>query len=587
MRFDFFNLNELWGALVIEELSRTGVDCFCISSGSRSTPLTYAVAQNKKITPVIHFDERGAAFYALGNARATGKPASVICTSGTAAANLMPAVIEASVDHVPMILLTADRPPELRQSGANQTINQVRLFGDSVRWQVDIPCPDENISPEFVLTTIDQAVYRACRLNKGPVHLNLMFREPLAPENKKQSFSEYLRSVGQWSAVSKPFTYYPDTRTIISEKTLAEISQIINKSKSGLIVAGKLPLDDSKQVLKLAEKIGWPVFPDIASGLRLGVKSPNIIANFDQILLSDKASKLEPDTVLHFGTQVVSKRLLTFLNKNRPADYIRVTAHPDRLDPNHQVTYRVEFGATDFCERLDDKISKKSMSDYCEKLTKLSTMLDKVMSSHLTDGNKETLSEPVVARIISKFISKQSALFLASSLPVREMDMYADSSGSSIPVEYNRGASGIDGTIASAAGYANGIKKPVTLLIGDLAFLHDLNSLSLVKNSKFPLTIVLLNNDGGGIFSFLPISNIGPTFEKYFGTPHGLSFQKSAEQFDIKYICPKTIDEFKKQFRSSQKSRSSSIIEIKTGRKANFEMHQRISSAIKSELDKK
>ena len=586
MRSSFSHLNDLWGDLIIEELVRTGVTCFVISPGSRSTPLVYAVSQNKQAKPIVHFDERGAAFYALGHAKATGIPAALICTSGTAAANYFPAVIEASIDHVPLIILTADRPPELRATGANQTIDQVKLYGNYVRCQMDIPCPDDNISPEFILTTIDQAVYRSLYSPAGPVHLNFMFREPLAPTGRKESFKNYLKSIAGWVKSSSPYTEYEDSHSTLSKEALNQITGIINKSKLGLIIAGKLNAQDSAAVLSLSKRIGWPIFPDIASSLRLGVKNSNVIAFYDQLLLSANLKTVQPDTVLHFGSQPVSKRLLQYLETSHPKNYIRIADFPERHDPNHQVTLRIESKVGDFCGQFIESTSKKSINKQAEQFIFLSKTVNRTLGEILDTPKNDLITEPAVSRIISKHISKDGALFLASSLPVREMDMYAVTDGAKVPVEYNRGASGIDGTIASAIGYANGCKKPVTLLIGDLAFLHDLNSLALVKQSKLPLTIVIINNDGGGIFSFLPVSEIGRAFEPYFGTPHGLSFEKSAEQFDISYHNPRSIADFTKVYSASQNKKNSSIIEVSAERYANLELSKQISQAIKTALAK-
>jgi len=586
MRSDFSHLNELWGALIVEGLVRAGVTCFSISPGSRATPLTLATSQQKQARPVIHFDERGAAFYALGHSRATGTPSALICTSGTAAANYFPAIIEASVDCVPLVILTADRPPELRETGANQTIDQSKLFGDYVRWQMDVPCPDEKIPPEFVLTTIDQAVYRAIRPPAGPVHLNFMFREPLAPDKQKRNFNEYLKNIATWMKSSGAYTKYEKTKLRLSRESIKNVAKVFNSSKSGLIVAGKMSTEDAESVVSLAEKTGWPVFPDIASGLRLGSKNKNVVPYFDLLLLAEESRKLNPDTVIHFGSQPVSKRLNQFLDTARPKNYVRISNRPDRLDPHHQVTDRIECQIREFCAALAESVHKSSSSAITNKLLDVSSKVNGVIAEVVGTSQSSRLTEPATARIISQTISKNSALFLASSLPVREMDMYAAPGSHSVPVEYNRGASGIDGTIASAIGYANGLKKPVTLLIGDLAFLHDLNSLALVNESKFPVTIVILNNDGGGIFSFLPVAEIGNAFEKFFGTPHGLSFEKSAGQFGISYFHPKTAGDFKRIYSNTQKKKNSSIIEIATSRKANWELHQKMAHKIKAVLAK-
>jgi 2-succinyl-5-enolpyruvyl-6-hydroxy-3-cyclohexene-1-carboxylate synthase len=587
MRSKFSNINELWGRLVIEELIRTGVTCFCISSGSRSTPLTLAVSKSERATPVVHFDERGAAYYALGYARATGNPAAVICTSGTAVANFLPAVVEASVDHVPLIVLSADRPPELRDSGANQTVDQVKLFSNFVRWQTDLPCPDDKIAPEFVLTTVDQGVYRSMRTPSGPVHFNFMFREPLAPTADKRDFDEYLTNLKPWMKSARPFTQYKRVKTVVSQESIAEIARLINESKSGIIICGKLNKEESLQVLKTAEKIGWPILPDIGSRLRLAAQSEHVVAYYDQMLLSRAASNVRPDTILHIGGQLVSKRLLQYLDEKRPTNYIRLCDQPGKLDPNLQVTVRIETQVVDFCEKILAILQKKKRNMLLGSFSRYSKIVnDVVTDSFDVDKNGQSgISEPAVSNIITKNISKSGAIFVASSMPVRDMDMFASIDGYSVPVEYNRGASGIDGTIASACGYANGLKTPATLLIGDLAFLHDLNSLALVKKSKYPIVIIVLNNNGSGIFSFLPIAQVGHAFEQFFGTPHGLSFQKSAEQFGISYFHPESTAELTKQFLDAQKKNRPAIIEVTTDRKTNWELHEKISQAVKKALD--
>ncbi len=586
MRPSFSHLNDLWSVLAVDELVRTGVTCFVISPGSRSTPLVYAVSQNKRVVPLMHFDERGAAFYALGHAKATGIPAALICTSGTAAANYFPAIIEASQDHVPMIILTADRPPELRQTGANQTIDQFNLYGKYVRFQMDIPCPDEKIPAEFILTTIDQAVYRSFRSPAGPVHLNFMFREPLAPTGRKVSFGNYLKSIAGWLKNSSPYTEYTPCQSTLTKEALTKIEGIIDNSRFGIVIAGKLKAPDSTAVLSLSKQIGWPIFPDIASGLRLGVKNSHAISFYDMLLHSEKFQKFLPDTILHFGCQPVSKRLLQFLVSTRPRNYIRIANYPERHDPNHQVTWRFEVDITEFCRQIIERVSKKSISQHTLQIRNLSKIVNETLSKLLETAPDDRITEPTVARIISKHISKDSALFLSSSLPVRTMDIHAVPDGASVPVEYNRGVSGIDGTIASAVGYANSIRKAVTLVMGDLAFLHDLNSLALVRQSQFPLTIVIVNNDGGGIFSFLPVAKMGKSFEPFFGTPHGLSFEQSAEQFHIPYYCTQSITDFTKIYIALQKKKSSSIIEISTNRQANYKLNEQITRAIKSALDR-
>ncbi len=585
MQTQFDNINLLWGRLIIEELIRGGVCCCSLASGSRSTPLVLGIAEqnNVKVKTTVHFDERGAAFYALGYSRATGCPAVVVCTSGTAAVNFFPAIVEASADKIPLIILTADRPSELKETAANQTINQSGLYGKFVRWQFDMPCPDEKIAPEFVLTTVAQALNRALSSPPGPVHLNCMFREPLAPTANNKDFSDYMSNLTSWLQSEKPFTTYSRPELQLSEEQLKEPVNIINETKSGLIVAGKIKATESKLVESLARRLGWSLMPDIASGLRLASgTSENLISYIDLLLAVDDALLADVDTVLQFGRQPVSKRLLNSLNSVRPKNYIQIASHPQREDPNHQVTLRLQTSIVSFCKTLEHIIQQHGTSELTETLSKQSKQIDKTLNDIL-DSN-DAISEPAVCRAISKQIDAGTALFLGNSLSVREMDMFAAADGNRVAVEYNRGVSGIDGTIATAVGYANGIQSPVTLVVGDLTFLHDLNSLKLARDSKQPLTIVVFNNDGGGIFSFLPVASQTENFEKFFGTSHGLSFENSAGQFGLNYFQPVSMKEFSRVYRACRKSNKSSIIEVKTKRSANFKLHQEIIAALKKVL---
>ena len=255
---------------MIEELVRNGVSSFCISPGSRSTPLAAAAARHPGARTVVHYDERGASFFALGQARGSGRPAVMICTSGTAVANCLPAVVEASMDMIPLIVLTADRPPELRDTGANQTIDQSQLFGNHVLWQADLPCPDDKLDPTYRLTTIDQAVYRAQNMPAGPVHLNCMFREPLEPLPSDDCRAVLSESIENWKAGSKPYTNYASPIVTPDTDTLKEYAGIINDASCGLLLVGSLHSEKDSQAVRLLSKhLGWPTLPDIRSGLRL------------------------------------------------------------------------------------------------------------------------------------------------------------------------------------------------------------------------------------------------------------------------------------------------------------------------------
>lgn len=574
------NINHAWGHLVVEELKRNGVDYFCISPGSRSSPLTIAVAENKGVEAFMHFDERGAAFHALGYVSAARKPCALICTSGTAAANYFPAIIEASKKKLPLIVLTADRPPEIRLTGADQTIDQVKIFGDYVRYFMDVPCPTTDMKPEFILTTVDQAVYRAKFPMAGPVHLNFMFREPLAPVQSDVDLAEYLKPLEPWEKSETPFTHYTHAGSELNAAPAKEIQKVLSASESGIIVVGKLNgPKEQESVLKLAQKLRWPIFPDVTSGLRLGISDPNVVPYFDQCLLAEIA---KVDTVLHLGGRITSKRWYQYIERTNPKNYIMVLNHPLRNDPLHNVTVRVEAGVKDFCDKLSG-LAPERKNNFTN-LPALTKEIDAVIETAISQSSQ--ITEMGIARAVSKIIPNGHGLFLANSMPIRDMDMYADFKGKTVTIGANRGASGIDGLIATACGFSKGLNQPTTLVIGDMAVLHDLNSLSMVKKLKLPLTIVAINNNGSAIFSFLPIADFKNVFENYFGTPHGLHFEASTRMFGLNYQNPKTPKEFTDAYRKSVQSKQSTFIEVTTDRTRNYAAHKELQEKLKSTIAK-
>ena len=580
------NLNLLWSNLIVQELVRSGVDYFCISPGSRCGPLSIAVAQNPQAKGFVHFDERGTAFHALGYTAATKKPSVVVTTSGTAVANLFPAIIEANKKKLPLIILTADRPPELRKSGANQMIDQPGIFGSYAKWHFDMPCPTKEIPPDTVLTTIDQAIHQAQNNPGGQVHLNLMFREPLEPTKTGDQFTEYLRSIKSWLTDKKPYTTYVRSTKTLTASELKNVSNVVADIKQGLIVVGKLhSVKEQEAVFKLSERLYWPVFPDITSGLRLGNQHPNVIHNFDQILLSDDyMKKFKFDGVLHLGGRITSKRWNQYVEKLNPKHYLTVLNHPLRNDPLHKVTLRIDTEIADFCRQLAMTIAERKDNKYCFDLQSASQSLKEAIDSFVADEG--ILSEPAVARAISRYIPKDSGLFLASSMPIREMDMYGLEHKNPVVIGANRGASGIDGTVATAVGFAKGLERPTTLFIGDLALLHDLNSLAMARSLQKPLVIVVLNNDGGGIFSFLPVAEFKDVFETYFAAPHGLNFSSAAAMFGLGYAQPKTQKEFTNAYQAAFKAKKATLIEITTNRDANYQYHRKLQKKITARLAK-
>lgn len=571
-------LNALWAGLLVEECLRQGIDYFCLSPGSRSTPLTVAVARQPRARRLVAYDERGAAFHALGYARATGRPAVLICTSGTAAANYLPAVIEAHMDHIPMLLCSADRPPELRDTGANQTIPQPDLFTPYVRWRSDMPCPTEDIPPTMVLTTVAQALHRAQRSPAGPVHLNWMFREPLAPMPGRLT-ADYLTPLTAWLAGDAPYTRHTLPLLAPDLAAVATLAEILNATQRGVVVMGRLAAGERPAARALADALSWPTCPDLASGWRLGAPDPPLIPYYDQVLLN---AAPEPETILHLGGPLVSKRALGWLGRGRARHTLVINPYPDRYDPTHVVNWRLEAHLAALWPALRPHLRPEGDPAWLAAWRQRSQTVDVALDTFLEI--QSGLNEISLARLISRHIRPDATLMVGNSMPIRDMDMYAATDGPAVWLAANRGASGIDGNIATATGLAAGRQGPTTLVLGDLACLHDVSSLTLLRELPYPLTIVVVNNQGGGIFDFLPIRQASDVFEPYFGAPHAYRFGPIAAAFGLEYAEAHTAAEFRALYQAAQAGGRHSLIEIRTDRAANWHLHTALQSHIAAAL---
>lgn len=574
------SLNDLWGRLIVAELLRLSITHFVVSPGSRSTPLTAALAEFPEAETIIHIDERGAAYYALGIARHSGRPVALICTSGTAAVNYFPAVVEASQDGVPLVVMTADRPPELHGVGANQTIEQIGLYGTYPRMFRNLPCPDLSISPAWLLQTVDNVVSAAVGNHPGPVQLNAMFREPLAPLGDMQQFDGYCRALGKWLESDSPYCLSNQSRQTASTDQLQTVESLLYTARRGLVVVGALtPRFDHDALAEWLEKLGWPVFADVRSQLRLdGRLRKRMVPPW--VLESDWMAANPPDAILHIGGNLVGKRILGVIAASN-APYVRITDSPLPFDPASRVTHLLHGDLPDLLDRLD---IGECVPDQSWQLGVLASsrqvwaVLDRELES-------ETITEPAVARIAAFEISRRAgALFLGNSMPIRDVDLFGGFGPCPFPVYGNRGASGIDGNIATAAGIARASNRPVIALIGDLACLHDLNSLGLLSGTTSPMVVLVINNDGGGIFSFLPISQRDDIFEKYFGTPHGLRFADAAQMYGLAYSSPRTCLDLRAALDTALAGSGATIIEVTTTRRDNAAEHERLVQVISREL---
>lgn len=522
----------------------------------------------------MHFDERGTAFAALGYARATGRPAGWITTSGTAVANGLPAIVEASIEGVPMLLLTADRPPELRQTGANQTIKQPGIFGDYVAWAFDGPPPSLDIAPAFVLTTIDQAVHRS---REGPVHLNWMFREPLAPGEGPDDLSNYTADLQSWESAGRPFTVYASTAQIAGPETAVTVAGQAGKVTRGLIIAGRMRTRaEGSAVLALAQQLGWPLFADI--GAQIDESQSPVIVYHDALLDAEPFCD-GPEMVMQFGMRYTSKKVMQWLERTGPRHHVVVDVQPERIDPVHNVTRRVEADIAAFAAELTAHAAGASSEG--QAWLAAWKAADGVAAAKLDTyfAGAQTLTEPLLARTLGAVLG-DGPLVVGNSMPVRDMDVFAVLKNRQSQVILNRGASGIDGTIATAAGVIAGRNACSTVLLGDLTLLHDLNSLALLQHLPAPLIIVVVNNDGGGIFSFLPISSYNDIFESHFAAPHGLNFKFAAEMFGLAYEATHQVDTFCASYERALAANRSTIIEVHTNRVANLACHQAIAKIL-------
>ncbi|XP_078444001.1 2-oxoglutarate decarboxylase/hydro-lyase/magnesium ion-binding protein isoform X2 [Wolffia australiana] len=594
------NINALWASLIVEEFVRHGLTYFCIAPGSRSSPLAIAASAHKLTTCMSCYDERSLAFHGVGFARGSSMPAVVITSSGTAVSNLLPGVVEASQDFLPMILLTADRPPELHDCGANQAINQVNHFGEFVRHSFNLPAPTDEVLARTVLTSIDSAIYMATQPVPGPVHINCPFREPL--ESYPLDWAvECLKGLDSWFLSRTPFTKYYNMYNFSFCGEIYEVFKIIQNAERGiLLIGGLLSEEETWAALSLAKQLLWPVAADIRSGLCMkklnGAFSDMdvlpFIDNLDHVLISEAANIfLEPDAILQIGSRLTSKRICQFLEFHSPKSYILVDKHPYRHDHSHIVTHRVQSTVVKFAESMrKNQFSPKK--EWSQLLMALDTAVSREISLQIS--LECSLTEPYVAHVMGDSLDENAALFIGNSMAIRDADMYAKGWVKSSPstlleclkdalplrgirIAGNRGASGIDGLLSTAVGFAVGCQKKVLCMIGDVSFLHDTNGLSILSQriQRKPMTILVINNHGGAIFSLLPIAERtgSDILEKYFYTSHDISVKKLCEAHGLLHLHVHTKKGLQEALSSCQDLDRDCVIEVESSIRSNSSFH--------------
>ncbi len=590
------NQNILYTSIFVEELVRSGLKHVCLAPGSRNTPLVLAFTERTdRVQVYSHLDERSMAFFGLGLALASDEPVALVCSSGTAGANFYPAVIEAHQSCVPLIILTADRPHELRHSGANQTIDQIKLYGDYVLWFVDVALPESN-PPDVTLrnlrTLAARAYAKANGLRKGAVHINWPFRKPLEPTDVDNDGIEIPDGAKAWEDGS-PFTWTNSKHFRgIGQFQDIEFLAPIPEHEHGLIVCG--PRTDqeflSSALSALVLKLGYPIVCDPLSSLRFAPQAQDkirinnglIVTAYENFPPSSVLFDFEPDVVFRLGHVPTSKWLNNYLAAISPKYHIQISPSGDWSDDTHNVTHFLQMDNMALSRIGLHHDPKKQKTPFAQQWQAVDNRAWEVMDHQIETG--EYFDGGVVYDSLD-LIPDLSSLFVGNSLPIRHLDQFGKPNGKQIDVYANRGASGIDGNISTALGTgAARPDRPLVAIVGDITFYHDMNGLLAVHRCGIPITIVLLNNNGGGIFHRLPISQFDPPFTDYFVTSHGLDFSHAAKMYGLKYVRAEGRDAFRDAFSQSVNSRSSTIVEVPTDARHDLKRRNEIMQVIHKRL---
>ena len=538
--------NRCWSKVILETLVRQGVTHFCIAPGSRSTPLTLEAVRLQNANRALchtHFDERGLGFFALGIAKSTKKPVAVIVTSGTAAANLYPTIIEARQSRVNLIVLTADRPPELLECGANQAILQENMFADYPLANLNLPRPSQDYAASWLISKIEHACHKQAE-EAGVIHINVPFAEPLYDANAEEiDVHPWLAPVQRWLSQNKSWTTYPAPH----QEVLIHEHWDQWRTKRGIIVAGRMPAEQAMGIASWANTMGWVLLTDIQSGVEAGLPYADIwLAN-----QTVKQKMLQADIVIQLGNRFISKRINQFLAEFKN-EYWIVDENPQAVDPYHH-------SHTRFVAKIHHWL--RAHPPLRQKPWLLEALaLSKFCATFIEQQVGGNLNEASLAHHIERLLPNNGTLFLGNSLFVRLVDALTKLP-EGYPIHTNRGASGIDGLLATVAGIGIGSNQPVVALVGDTSALYDLNSLALFKKLTQPTILFIINNNGGAIFDMLPVD--AEVKDKFYRMPHHTEFSQVASMFDLKYARPYTWADLSSVLKQAYSRREATIIEIK------------------------
>lgn len=581
---DGTNANTALASAFAEELARGGLRHVVISPGSRSTPLALALWRQPEIEVSVIVDERSAGFFALGAAQASGEPVALLCTSGTALVNYHPAVVEADESGIPLVVLSADRPPELRGIGAGQTIDQIKPFGSSVRWFCEVGTHDADDSGLLHYRSVACRALAAARgeTRPGPVHLNLPWREPLAPVPVEGAVTatDPLALNGR---DGRPLTAATRIDREPSAFLLDEVAGHIGNAISGVIVAGRqLDPELREPLAHLARVSGFPILADPTSQLRCGPHDrSHVVAGYDLLLREEHfARSVVPDLILRFGEMPTSKPLRAWIAASG-ADQIVIDPYGGWNEPTNQAAAILRADPTELASgwaaRLEGLEGRERPAP--ERWMQAEAAAQEALQEAF--ASEETISEPALHRALGAAHRDGDLVYTSSSMPIRDQEAFLPASSTDVSFLSNRGANGIDGLVSSGIGAAHAGGRPTTIVTGDLGLLHDVGGLAALRDVATPVRILVIDNNGGGIFHFLPQESAldSDEFEALLGTPRGVDAAKAAALFDLPHRRLESLAELPDALAAG-----TGLIEVKTDRQDNVAVHRRLAERVRDAL---
>lgn len=566
----FCKNNNDFADLIISDLTSFGITNFCIGSGSRSCPLALSLKNNTKTESILYYDERSIGFFAVGLSKSLLKPTCVITTSGSAVANLSPAVMEAYMDGVPLIIITCDRPFEDKDRGLNQTCKQDGYFSSYVHYSKTLITP-YNFNPSVISSHISYSVNTSNCL-KGPVHLNIEFKEPLITETPKQVFTHTR-------------TKYLPTEKTLSSESLEYITDILSGTEKGIIVVGgNFDKNTAASVIDLAEKLHFPILADPLSGIREQGKNSLIISHYNQIIHHvKKINLLNPDLIIFLGGHIVSKNILLWSKHLKNCQQILVTDKPRHVDPNLEISLSINLDSKNFCECLINTTKRKPPCSFPSLWKQYALTVENSVENFFED--QEELYEPMsITNLIPILEETPFPIFLGNSLTIRYGDNFLFPKKITQKIYGNRGVSGIDGNISTAAGICKGLNMPMVAVMGDLTFFHDIGSLNLINKHNLPLIIIVINNQGGGIFDFLPYGHKKEFINTHISPTADLQIGNIASSFNIPFWKATTSNEYKKMIKHLIYEKTGGIIEIPSNKEENIKIHTALDINIEKDI---